>query len=183
VISNLMGKANGTLGLNKQVITSGSTATAQSTSAQLAGAVDWLQTNNSSLAFIGDGATIDATGTSGSWNATGYALTGTAPSWSFGNTVAVQATGIAQSIDVGGNVGLTFFGTQGGSNALSRRCPFRVCGIKTAQSRSSVTRSSIRLMAVSRSTPAVKTRSSPFSPAPEAVPDLGFRGLVVSQSR
>lgn len=117
VISNLMGKANGTLGLNKQVITSGSTATAQSTSAQLAGAVDWLQTNNSSLAFIGDGATIDATGTSGSWNATGYALTGTAPSWSFGNTVAVQATGIAQSIDVGGNVGLTFFGTQGGSNA------------------------------------------------------------------
>ena len=117
VISNLVGKANGTLGLYNQVLTSGATATAQSTKAQLAGAVNWLQTNNSSLAFIGDGATINATGASGSWTATGYALSGTAPTWTFNNTVAVQATGIAQSIDLGGNIGLTFFGTEGGSQA------------------------------------------------------------------
>lgn len=117
VLSNILGKANGTLGLYKQVVTSGALATSQATKAQLAGAIDWFQTNNSSLAFIGDGATLTASGDAGTWTTTGYSATANALTWNWNNTVAVEASGIAQSIDAGGNVGLTFFGNKGGSNA------------------------------------------------------------------
>ncbi|MHB1566868.1 MAG: leukotoxin LktA family filamentous adhesin [Acidiferrobacter sp.] len=117
LLSNILGKANGTLGAYTQAITSGALATSQSTKAQVAGAIDWFQTNNSSLAFIGDGATLTASGDAGTWKTTGYSATANALTWNWNNTVAVEASGIAQSIDAGGNVGLTFFGTQGGSQA------------------------------------------------------------------
>jgi len=123
---------NGNFGLANDLASTYVSASSQANVFGIAGAVDWVDFTNNSSAWIGDGAQVTSTATgSAAWNTTvdKGALAAAPAGWptapvgltaiDWASPLTVDATTSIQTIDISGNICLSFNCTGGSSSGAS----------------------------------------------------------------
>ncbi|KAB7623810.1 leukotoxin LktA family filamentous adhesin [Alkalilimnicola sp. S0819] len=104
--SSISSKLSLTAGVPEQVLSSYASAAGKSKTLGFAGALSYFQTDNHSLAWVGDNVRLSGRASAGA--APRETILGSGATLSWDEVVAVQARTLTQSINVAGNIGLGF---------------------------------------------------------------------------
>src|SRR5690606_8761758 len=120
-LDSLISKVNANLGLLNEVLTSYASASGDSGELGLFGATNYFENENNVRAWVGEGATLTATGNRDDWTTSYVDLKGDTKSWIWKEAVDVQARSLTESRDVAGNINFLnpIGGTSSGSGGVS----------------------------------------------------------------
>src|SRR5690606_13205916 len=120
-LDSIISKVNTNLGLLNEVLTSYASASGDSGELGLFGATNYFENENNVRAWVGEGATLTATGNRDDWTTSYVDLKGDTKSWIWKEAVDVQARSLTESIDVAGNINFLnpIGGTSSGSGGVS----------------------------------------------------------------